>query len=237
MTMLQLSERWNPQRDQTAAYMAVRTRFFDDLTMQAVRQGIAQIVIVAAGMDARAFRLDLPPRTQLFELDRKEVLDVKNEILRSEDAQARCQRTAIASDFGDEWDWGLSWAAGFKSAEPSLWIIEGLLYYLTEEDVRRLLTGISGCASSGSMLGADLVSGSYFRSPWTKPALEMMEARGMAWRFGSDDPEGLFAKYGWRARVSQPGDDEANYGRWTFPVIAHDERELPHSFLVRALRD
>jgi DNA-binding transcriptional MerR regulator len=75
------------------------------------------------------------------------------------------------------------------------------------------VAGISGSASRGSMLGADLVSESYFRSSWTKPALEMMEARGMAWRFGSDEPEELFGTYGWRATVSQPGNDEANYGR------------------------
>jgi methyltransferase (TIGR00027 family) len=123
---------------------------------------------------------------------------------------------------------------GFDVAQPSVWVVEGLLYYLSENEVRRLLRQISQAASPGSRLAADLVSASFFSSPWTKKALEMMAQRGMAWQFGSDDPEALLADTGWRATVRQPGEDGLNFGRWLNPVPAREQREMPHSFLIEA---
>jgi O-methyltransferase involved in polyketide biosynthesis len=112
--------------------------------------------------------------------------------------------------------------------------MEGLLYYLEEPGVRRLLQGVSDCTTSGSVLAAELVSASYFRSPHTQKVREMMATYGIAWHWGSDDPEDFFNEFGWSASVSQPGDADANFGRWTSALISRDLRELPHTFLVSA---
>ena len=58
-------------------YLAIRTRYFDDILLAAVRGGSTQVVILAAGMDARAFRLDLPEGTVVYEVERAEVLTYK----------------------------------------------------------------------------------------------------------------------------------------------------------------
>jgi len=235
MAMLRLSEQSNPQRDNTASYMAVRTRFFDDLVLQSTRDGIRQVVILATGMDTRAFRLDLPAETDWYELDQSEVLELKEEILNSENAIPRCRRIVLPVDLKQGWRSEVA-RAGLGLTKPSMWIVEGLLYYLDQQEVAELLGQISSCAAAGSVLGADLVSASFFESPWTKKALEMMAARGLAWRFGTDDPELLFTEHGWHAQVTQPGEEGANYGRWSFPVPLRTQRELPHSFLVKATR-
>jgi methyltransferase (TIGR00027 family) len=235
MAILQHSEQSNPQRDSTATYVALRTRFCDDVALHATNEGVRQVVVVAAGMDARAFRLHWPEGTRLYELDQQELLHLKEEILHREQAQPRCQRVGVGVDLNDAWTGALE-AAGFHIAEPSVWIVEGFLYYLEEPQVGRLRDQIGDCAAAGSSLGADLVSASFFTSPWTQMALEMLAANGMPWRFGTDDPELLFAGHGWYPVVTTPGGEGANYGRWTFPVLPRERRELPHSFLVRAER-
>jgi methyltransferase (TIGR00027 family) len=128
-------------------------------------------------------------------------------------------------------------ASGFDSMLPSVWVVEGLLYYLTQSHVQSLLQRISEAAAPGSRLGADLVSASFFSSPWTKPFLEILAKSGMAWQFGSDHPESLLAENGWHATVQQPGEPGLNYGRWQNPVPPRAERELPHSFLIDASKE
>ena len=167
MYMLQLTEKANSQPDITAAFLAVRTRFFDDMAIEAAARGIRQVVMIAAGMDTRAYRLPWPEGTRLYELDQKELLGLKEEILQRERAEPRCKRIAIGVDLNDPWTGALK-AAGFDATAPAVWIVEGLLYYLDEVQVPRLFEQIGQCAAPGSMLGADLVSASFFTSPWTK---------------------------------------------------------------------
>jgi methyltransferase (TIGR00027 family) len=232
--MLRLSEQFNPQHERVAALLAVRTRFFDDMVQRATAGGTRQVVMVAAGLDSRAFRLGLPNETEFYELDQKAVLDLKDEILRGEDARPLYRRSAIPVDLSRHWATELK-LAGFKN-ERSLWIVEGLLYYLTEPTVRHLLSEISGCAVEGSVLGADTVSESFFHSPWTKGALELLRQVGMDWQFGTDDPEVLLGEYGWQTKVLEPGDEGINYGRWSWPVPPRENRELPHTFFVTATK-
>jgi methyltransferase (TIGR00027 family) len=234
IAMLERSE----QVSQVAAagpYFAIRTRFFDDFVQRGVDQGARQVVILAAGMDARAFRLSWPAATTVYELDLPELLTLKEEILQKAGAQAPCRRVPLGVRLEQEWVPALL-AAGFQPREPSLWLAEGLLYYLEEPAVQRVLTQLSGVAAVGSSLGADLVSASYFTSPWTRPALRAMEERGWPWRFGTDDPEALLAAHGWQARITQPGEEGANYRPWPYPVAPRTDRTSPHTFLVVARR-
>jgi methyltransferase (TIGR00027 family) len=215
-------------------YLAIRTRFLDDLLLRAVAEGVRQVVILAAGMDARAFRLPWPDGTTIYELDRPEVLAAKAATLAG--ALPRCRWQTVGVDLAEPaWPEALA-AAGFDPREPSAWLVEGLLMYLEEATVRDLLRAVAALAQPGSWLGADLMGAAPFRSPLLRPWLALFAAQNAPLRFGTDTPETLFAETGWQATVAQPGDEDANYGRWSFPVVPRGLPGVPRSFLVAARR-
>jgi len=107
--------------------------------------------------------------------------------------------------------------AGLVPQQASIWIVEGLFYYLEAAAVHHVLAEISAIAAPGSVLVTDLVSASFLASPWMKPFLQAMEERGMAWRFGTDDPAGLFGGFGWEARASQPDEEASRFDPRRFP--------------------
>lgn len=232
--MLRLSELNNPRSKQTAEYMVVRTRFLDDFLLRTVNAPDSprkQVVMLAAGMDTRAFRLPLPPDTVFYELDQPAVLALKQELLQRIEAPAPVRRIPVAVDLLSDWIAALE-TAGFQRARPAVWFLEGLLFYLKEPEVRRLLDGISQCAARHSALAADMISASFLTSPWTQAALQSMKERGMGWYWGTDDPEQFFGAFGWEAAAVQPGEESANFGRWSEPVFPRAQRELPRSFFV-----
>lgn len=161
-----------------ALYVVVRTRFFDDFLLRASRgAGARQVVLLAAGMDARAFRLGWPPGTRLYELDRPEVLEVKDEILARAGARPTCERRAIGADLRNpSWFEALS-NAGYEAREPSVWLMEGLLFYMTEAAVRALLDDAGALAAPRSRLGADLVNEDLLASPAMQLLLATFLAR------------------------------------------------------------
>lgn len=224
-----------PHLADVGAYIAIRTRFFDDFAMRVASDGTRQVVILAAGMDARAFRLDWPEGTTLFELDRPELLAVKEEILQNEHATPRCKRVVVPADLAEPWTEKLT-GAGFAADVPSLWVAEGLFFYLEEALVEQIIAQLSALAAPGSSVAADFVSNSFLTSPWMKPALDGMEARGMGWRSSIDEPETLFASWGWDARVTLPGQEGAGVGRWPYPVMPREMKEVPHSLMLTAAR-
>ncbi len=232
---LQMSEAFNPGAAVTAAYVAVRTRFFDDFVAGMVDAGLRQVVLLAAGFDSRAFRLDLPEGVSWWELDLPEVLNAKSQVLTAQCAEPRCRWACAPADLTADWAEALL-EAGFRPERPSLWLVEGLFYYLEEAVARRLLAEASRLAAPGSALGADMVSASFFTSPFTAPARAALAARGWAWRFGVDDPEGFYEEFGWRATVRQPGEAGADFGRWPAPAPPREMVDLPHSFLIEAVR-
>jgi len=223
-----------PQAD-PGPYIVIRTRFFDDFVAGAAAEGVRQFVTVAAGMDARAFRLPWPDGTTLYEVDRPEVLALKGEILARERVEPACVRVPVGGDLEGEWVAPLQ-EAGFAPGQRSCWLAEGLTPYLTEAAVRGLLSALSSVATAGSRLGIDFVGASFFSSPFTRDSLKMMAERGMGWHFGTDEPEALLDEYGWRAEAIQPGEEGAHFGRWPYPPLPREQKEFPHSFLVTAIR-
>ena len=230
---LAASVRANPRHDATAAFLAIRTRYFDDLCRRSAGAGIRQVVTLAAGMDARAFRLGWPEGTVVYELDYPGLLQSKDEILARVRAVPRCRRVAIGTDLKQPWTAALE-EAGFSVDEPTLWLAEGVLYYLIRDDVVALLESAFRLSACGSRLGADLVSESYLTSPLTQPALAVLAERDMGGRFGTDEPESFLAETGWNAEVRQPGEDGVSHGRWPHPLVSRDRKDLPHAFLVAA---
>ena len=132
--------------------IVIRTKFLDDLLQQASTSGVRQVVLLGAGMDSRAFRMDWPEGTRLFEVDTAAPLAFKASVLRQERAVARCERITVAVDLREDWPGALA-AAGHDPAVPTAWIAEGLLIYLPEDAVELLLARISAQSAPGSRMG------------------------------------------------------------------------------------
>jgi methyltransferase (TIGR00027 family) len=135
-------------------FQAARTKYFDEYFLRAADAGVRQVVILAAGLDSRAYRLDWPDATTIFELDRPQVLDFKREVLTGHGDQPRADRREIAVDLRDDWPQALR-DSGFDPAKPSAWIAEGLLIYLPATAQEQLFTGIDGLAGPGSHVAVE----------------------------------------------------------------------------------
>jgi methyltransferase (TIGR00027 family) len=130
-------------------FQGARTRYFDDYFRRAADAGARQVVILAAGLDSRAYRLSWPDGTIIFELDRPQVLDFKREVLTEHGAKPRAERREIAVDLRENWPQALR-DNGFDEAKPSAWIAEGLLIYLPAAAQEQLYAGIDILAAPGS---------------------------------------------------------------------------------------
>lgn len=211
----------------------VRTRYFDDAITGTVSRGIRQIVVVAAGMDTRGYRLDLPEDTVLFELDRPNLLRLKDELLGA--AQPIGTRLAIGVDLATDFIVALM-DAGFRPDRPTCWLVEGLTPYLSESDVHRLIDRLSTHSAAGSHLLIDFVGTSLLESPALRPMLDGLAERGMAWRYGTEEPEALLEHRGWRAIVTRIGTVGTAMNRWPFPDAPRGTSGVPQGYLVHATR-
>ena len=212
----------------------VRTRFFDDFLQRvAAQHAIRQIVLMAAGLDTRAYRITWPANTRLFELDQPHVLEYKEQILTEAGAQPTCERKTLPVDLTTSWCEALT-QAGFQVQQPSVWLLEGLLSYLPNEHIARLLDEITSLAALGSWLGFDIINRTMLTSPWTQSFVEPMTAAGTPWIGWVDDPEADLATCGWQATLTQPGEEGAHYGRWPYPAIPQMMPDMPRYWLVTA---
>jgi methyltransferase (TIGR00027 family) len=129
----------------------VQTRFFDDFYTGAAHAGIRQAVIVAAGLDSRAYRLEWPSGTTVFEIDLPKVLEFKARVLGERGAAPKARREAVAADLRTDWPKPLT-EAGFDPRTPSAWSVEGILPYLTADAQTTLFTRIGELSAPGSRL-------------------------------------------------------------------------------------
>jgi methyltransferase (TIGR00027 family) len=127
----------------------VQTRYFDDFFAAAGEAGIRQAVIVAAGLDSRAYRLEWPDGTTVFEVDLPKVLEFKTRVLGEHGAAPKARRSQVAADLRTDWPTPLK-AAGFDLGAPSAWSVEGLLPYLTDDAQTSLFTRITELCAPGS---------------------------------------------------------------------------------------
>jgi methyltransferase (TIGR00027 family) len=144
--------RFNLRR--AAEGMAVRTRHFDKLFADAGLAGIRQAVILAAGLDARAYRLPWPNGTTVYEIDQPEVIAFKDDTLAQLGAEPRADRRAIAVDLRDDWPKALL-DNGFDAAQPTAWIAEGLLIYLPPEAQDLLFDRMDELSAPGSRVATE----------------------------------------------------------------------------------
>lgn len=145
---------FDPQR--MARGMACRTRFYDEFFLDATRGGIGQAVILASGLDARAYRLPWPAGTVVYEVDMPEVIEFKTLTLSDLGAEPTAERRTVAIDLRDDWASALR-AAGFDTQAPSAWSAEGLLVYLPDDAQGALFDNITTMSAPGSRLAFEFV--------------------------------------------------------------------------------
>jgi methyltransferase (TIGR00027 family) len=136
-------------------YQAVRTHFFDEYFANAAGSGTRQVVILAAGLDSRAYRLSWPAGTAVYEIDQPKVVEYKTEILHSHGAIPTAIRRPVPVDLRDDWPAALT-AAGFDRTEPTAWLAEGLLPYLPGDAQDRLFEMVTELSAPGSQIAVEV---------------------------------------------------------------------------------
>jgi methyltransferase (TIGR00027 family) len=152
------------------AAMAARTRFFDSFFQDAAQAGIRQAVILASGLDARAYRLAWPAGMTVFEIDQPQVIEFKTTTLRSLGATPKVELRTIAIDLRQDWPTALR-EAGLDTSRPTAWIAEGLLGYLPPDAQDRLMDNITALSAVGSRLAVEAIP--------DRPQQEIEQAREM----------------------------------------------------------
>lgn len=141
-------------RRQMAEQVAVRTRFFDEFFDDAGKAGIRQAVILASGLDARAYRLAWPAGMTVYEIDQPQVIGFKSATLAALGAVPTTHRRAVGIDLRQDWPTALQ-QAGFDASQPTAWIAEGLLGYLPPDAQDRLLDNLTALSAPGSRFATE----------------------------------------------------------------------------------
>ncbi|QUQ69694.1 SAM-dependent methyltransferase [Kutzneria sp. CA-103260] len=188
-----------------AFHAIIRTRFYDDYLLAS---GCRQVVLLAAGLDSRAYRLDWPAGIRLYELDLPKVLAFKESVLA--DAEPRCRRTVVPADLRADWTKALQ-DKGFQPEEPTAWLAEGLLIYLTSEDADRLLAAVTALSAPGSRIAFERGDRSYQDQALNSPS---MQRYSTLWRGGLDRPASQWlTEHGWQPTEHALGPVAEAYGR------------------------
>jgi methyltransferase (TIGR00027 family) len=247
----QVTAWWTPEPDdpdggaadsqQMINYQAVRTHFFDAYFADAVAAGIRQVVILAAGLDSRAYRLDWPAGTAVYEIDLPKVLEYKAETLAGHGATPIADRRPVPVDLRHDWPQALR-DAGFDASLPTAWLAEGLLPFLPAAAQEAMFTSIDSLSGSGSRLavenfGVDAEKRQEAEEKWAELRAKR-EARGQDTSFnpfdlwfedeGRPDCGDWFAAHGWTTRTVNAREEAARLGR----EPQSDDRPFANSFVT-----
>ena len=149
----------SPERMQAISDgMGLRTKYFDNYLVAAVASGVRQVVILASGLDARAYRLGWPADTVVYEIDQPQVIEFKTRTLADLGAEPTATRRTVAIDLRGDWPAALQ-AAGLDAGAPTAWLAEGLLIYLPPEAQDRLFDNITALSAPGSTVATEYVPG------------------------------------------------------------------------------
>ncbi|MBA3773794.1 MAG: SAM-dependent methyltransferase [Ramlibacter sp.] len=217
-------------------FVIIRTRYFDDASLAAVdgSAGIRQLVLIAAGMDARAYRLNWPQNTRIFELDHAPLLEEKARRLDAIQASPKAARVPVPVDLVLDWSQALL-DAGFDRTQPTLWLVEGLLFFLTQEQVQTVLGTCRRLSAAHSRMVVDMISASLLRSPLSQSFLASLRRDHMPWQFGTDEPEAFLASLGWTVLdLKEPGMAGAGGSRWPYPLKPRNIPGIARSWLLTA---
>lgn len=196
-----------------AEQVVLRTRFFDDYLHGAVADGRrTQVVLVAAGLDTRAFRLEWPGGVGVFELDLPDVVRFKEEVLAGAGAVPRCRRAVVGVDLRGEWAGPLR-NAGFDPAAPTAWLVEGLLIYLAADEAATVLGTVGELSAPGSVLSFTHGRGLARMVEQTRTGDEFRPVSDL-WQGGLSEPaDAWLTRHGWTVTAHEKAALEAAYGR------------------------
>ena len=202
-------------RGRLISWIIVRTRFLDDVLLQACAGSCRQVVILGAGLDSRAFRLTWPDGTRLWELDLADVIAFKERVIQAEGWRPGCERMTVPVDLSANWGEPLL-GAGFDAGAPVAWVAEGLLAYLSAEVRDALVTRAAGLSVPGSRMGLTLAASERLAA-WRRAHPDGTAARGdyvALWQSTAPpDPAEWLAEHGWRASLFDVAERAAAYGR------------------------
>ena len=223
-------------------YQAVRTHFFDAFFTDAANSGIRQVVILASGLDARAYRLKWPAGTVVFEIDQPKVLEYNSQTLAAHGATATATLREVAIDLRQDWPTALR-AAGFDPTAPTAWLAEGLLMYLPAEAQDTLFTEITELSAPGSRVSAEAIGHrdeerrEQMRMRWEKMADEIglerpVDISDLTYNDShrADLTEWLGA-HGWIASGRKSTDEMRSLNRWV-EWAGSEEQDTFSTFVV-----
>jgi methyltransferase (TIGR00027 family) len=216
-------------------YQAVRTHFFDEYFADAASAGVRQVVLLAAGLDSRAYRLHWPADTAVYEIDQPKVLEYKTRILEQDGAVPTASRRPVPVDLRDDWPAALT-AAGFDRTQPTAWLAEGLLPYLPSDAQDRLFEMFTTLSAPGSQVAVEVFG---MNSSNSQRWLRMRERLGLdvnvqALTYHEPDRTDAvqwLADHGWQVHGVNNRDEMARLGH---PVPEDLADEAVRSTLLRA---
>jgi methyltransferase (TIGR00027 family) len=231
------------------SYMACRTAFFDEFFVDATRAGIRQAVILAAGLDARSWRLPWPDGVTVYELDQPQVLEFKSSTLAEHGAEPACNRVAVAVDLRHDWPAALR-QAGFDPSAPSAWSAEGLMPYLPAAAQELLFDRVHEFTVAGSRVAVEALGPKFLDPEYRAKRRERMDRirelmadvdprrdiprNDELWYFEEREDVGdWFRRHGWDVTVTPSDQLMAGYGRRAPKEV---EDQIPGNSFVAAQR-
>ncbi|BBY06175.1 class I SAM-dependent methyltransferase [Mycobacterium noviomagense] len=227
-------------------FMAVRTAFFDEFFLNAAQAGVRQMVILAAGLDARAWRLRWPDGVTVYELDQPKVLEFKSTTLQRHGASPAARHVSVPVDLRQDWPTRLR-QAGFDESQPSAWLAEGLLRYLPASAQDLLIERVHSLSPAGSWLAANAPGGDFLNPErLARQRQRTQRMRAEAARLADTeipdvdelwyaeertDVADWLSRHGWDASSVTMTEMLARYGR-----AIPDEEFLPPTVFVSARR-
>jgi methyltransferase (TIGR00027 family) len=227
------------------SYQAVRTNFFDTYFNDAVADGIRQVVILASGLDSRAYRLDWPAGTTVYEIDLPKVLAYKSTTLTTNGVSPAADLRMVPIDLRQDWSAALR-AVGFDPTAPTAWLAEGLLMYLPADAQDRLFTRIGELSPAASRIGAETANAQggddNRRQQMSDRFKKMANALGCEQTVNTrelvyrDENRAVVADWlndhGWRATAQSAPDEMRRLGRWNDGVPMPEGKDAFAEFVT-----
>jgi methyltransferase (TIGR00027 family) len=225
------------------SYQAVRTHFFDAHFVAAAAAGIRQVVILASGLDSRAYRLDWPAGTTVYEIDQPKVLAYKTATLAEHGATPSADRREVPSDLRQDWPAALR-GAGFDPKAPTAWLAEGLLMYLPADAQDRLFAQITELSAPGSRIAVETAAShaddrrQEMRDRFQRVADELgiertIDVQDLIYH---DEDRAVVVDWlndhEWRATAQKSGDEMRRLGRWVEGVPMADDQDAFAQFVT-----
>lgn len=231
-------ERNNTEKSSDDSYIIVRTKFFDDTVSRILKNAdMEQVVVLGVGLDVRFQRLNFNHKLKVFEIDQLEVIEFRQEIIPQLNFKTDSAFIQIGHTLSNEKSIiKVLTENNFDRTKKTLWILEGLLYYLRKAEVETLMEEISELSSDGSKILCDAINSAFLESGFTQPWITQMRKEGKGWYFGIDNYDDFFQQFGWKIKLTQPGEDNANYGRWRYKVFPVSLNHIPRYFFIEAIK-